>query len=112
MRKTLNIFPNVASPHFYMGLYLYHEAELEDWITRPNKWPNSRYQYAKKSFQEAVKIKPNFAKAHLMLGKTLIALGEQNAAESEWKTLNSLDRVLAIRLSTDLKKTGSKGQTS
>jgi len=57
-----------------------------------------RWQDAKNAFQQAVRIKPDYAVAHYFLGVTNYAMDDSSAALDEYKILKKLDVELADRL--------------
>lgn len=60
------------------------------------------YEKALEAFKEAIRLKPDFASAHLNLGLTYLDLGNKAAALEEYKILQNLDPERAKRLSNKI----------
>ncbi|HEY9503285.1 MAG TPA: tetratricopeptide repeat protein, partial [Pyrinomonadaceae bacterium] len=58
----------------------------------------SRFRDASDAFKKATKLEPNMAKAHYGLALTYQELGEQSLLVQELRTLETLDRNLAKKL--------------
>ncbi|MEI6157891.1 MAG: tetratricopeptide repeat protein, partial [Atribacterota bacterium] len=57
-----------------------------------------QYQEAKKYFQQAIDLNPDYNFAHFNLGRTYQALGEREKAYNEYKILKKIDAGLAEKL--------------
>lgn len=59
----------------------------------------NRYPEAMAAYQQALRVNPKFAPAHHGLGVTYFALGNQAAAQEQYRILKTLDEVWAKKLS-------------
>ena len=73
------------------------EAEINDALGRAYYGTGS-YRLAVKAFENAVRLKPNFASAHYGLGLSYLEVGDKRSAEKEEKVLRKLNSRLADRL--------------
>lgn len=73
------------------------EAEINDALGRAYYGTGS-YRQAVKAFENAVRLKPNFASAHYGLGLSYLEVGDKRSAEKEEKALRKLNARLADRL--------------
>jgi TonB family protein len=73
------------------------EAEINDALGRAYYGTGS-YRQAVKSFETAVRLKPNSASAHYGLGLSYFEVGDRRAAEKEEQVLRTLKSRLADRL--------------
>ena len=73
------------------------EAEINDALGRAYYGTGS-YRLAVKAFENAVRLKPNFASAHYGLGLSYMEVGDKRSAEKEAQVLRKLNSRLADRL--------------
>jgi tetratricopeptide (TPR) repeat protein len=57
-----------------------------------------RYNEAIESYKQAIRIKPDYAEAHLILGLAYIITGDKGSALDEYKILKEIDKELANKL--------------
>ena len=50
-----------------------------------------RYKESKEAYQQAIRLKPDFAEAHYGLGRTYLMLGDRDGALEEYNVLKTLD---------------------
>jgi Flp pilus assembly protein TadD len=62
-----------------------------------------QWKEAGQAFQEAVRLKPGDAEAHLGLCAYYLRMGDKEAAAREYQTLQSLDKQLAQKFADLLK---------
>ena len=74
-----------------------NEAEIHDALGRAYYGTGS-YRQAAKSFETAVRLKPDFASAHYGLGLSYLEIGDKRSAEKEEQILRKLKSRLADRL--------------
>jgi Flp pilus assembly protein TadD len=53
-----------------------------------------RFQDAAESYREAIRLKPDMARAHYNLGMALLRLNDQNSAQAEFQQAHRLDSSL------------------
>jgi len=73
------------------------EAEINDALGRAYYGTGS-YRPAVKAFENAVRLKPNFASAHYGLGLSYLEVGDKRSAEKQAQVLRKLNSQLADRL--------------
>ena len=73
----------------------YAEAEFNLGITYGNL---GRFDAAADAFKRAAQLKPDYAEAHYNLGLADLALDDKAGVQSEFKTLETLNKTLAARL--------------
>jgi len=56
------------------------------------------------AFQQAVRLKPDFAYAHLGLGLTYVAMGQKNQALQVYRTLLTVNKEIAQELYEEINK--------
>jgi tetratricopeptide (TPR) repeat protein len=56
------------------------------------------------AFKQAIKIKPDFAKAYFNLGITYVVLGDKDSALDQYKILEKIDKDLANKLFSKISK--------
>jgi Flp pilus assembly protein TadD len=72
------------------------EAEINDALGRAYYGTGS-YRLAVKAFENAVRLRPNFASAHFGLGLSYLEVGDKRSAEKEEQVLRKLNSRLADR---------------
>jgi tetratricopeptide (TPR) repeat protein len=77
------------------------EAEINDALGRAYYGTGS-YRPAVKAFENAVRLRPNFASAHFGLGLSYLEVGDRRSAEKEEQVLRKLNSRLADRLAGSL----------
>lgn len=65
---------------------------------------DDRFLRAKELFQQAIKLNPNFAEAHLALGTCYVEMLDVKSAQSEHEILQHLDKRLAAKLAEKIKE--------
>ena len=73
------------------------EAEINDALGRAYYGTGS-YRLAVKAFENAVRLKPNFASAHYGLGLSYMEVGDKRSAQKEEQVLRKLNSRMADRL--------------
>ena len=57
-----------------------------------------RYKESNDAYQQAIRLKPDFAEAHYGLGRTYLMLGDRDGALEEYNVLKTLDPKSAAEL--------------
>ena len=71
------------------------ETYISEGLAQLNK---DNYDAAISSFKEALRLRPDFAKAHYGLGVAYISAGNNGEALEEYETLKELDHAMANNL--------------
>ena len=88
-RQAIRIEPGYAEAHNNLGVAF---GRLDRW------------HEAIDACKQAVRIRPDYAEAHYNLGDAYLAIGDKNAAQTEYNILKSLSLELANRLLKDINK--------
>lgn len=75
-------------------------------ITGVQAYKNQNWSEAKKAFQKAVKIRPNYLLAQVMIVNTLIKSGHQQEADALWQTLDKQFGGIPDEIGMGLSKAG------
>ncbi len=94
-KEAIRIKPDFAEAHYYFGLnYVGLGLTYEGPGLTYGAWPYLRracYQKAIEAYKEAIKIKLDYAEAHLGLGLAYLFIGDKGAAFEQYKILKTID---------------------
>jgi tetratricopeptide (TPR) repeat protein len=83
LRQALNLAPEKVQNHYYLALILFMGAEQQERKGADRARVEPLYRDAIAQANEALKIKPDYGIAHMVLGRAHRHLGERSEAKTE-----------------------------